>query len=790
MGISESSISKLGRMLIVDDETELVRALCEMLAEQGYEATGFSSGVEALEVLKEKDFDLLLTDLMMPAMDGIELLKAALEAAPHLLGIIMTGQGTIQTAVEAMKVGAFDYVLKPFKLNVILPVLSRAMEVRRLRMENVQLKEAVTIYELSKTISLTLDRDMVLNKVADGALEQCEADEVSIMLPTQEGDELYVAIVRGDNKDQILGQRVSIQEGITGWAARHRETLTLQGEVNDPRFAPVKPRPEIHSAIVVPMLVGGKLIGVLNVNATLRRRAFTSGQAKSLNILAATAASALENTSSYTQVREAEEKHRSIFENATEGIFQTTPEGKFITANPELARMLDYESPQELIAGLTDIEKQLYVEPGKRSEYQRNMEENGIVQGFETQFYRKDDRVIWTSTNARAVYDQNKTLLFYEGTVEDITERKRAEGQVQQSLKRIMALRNIDMAITASLDLRLTLNVILDQTTTQLGVDAADILLLDSNTHKLEYAAGRGFRTDALRYTQLRLGEGHAGSAALERNIVSISNLPKEAGDLKGAPLLADEGFIAYYGVPLIAKGEVEGVLEVFHRAPLDPDREWMDFLETLCGQAAIAIDSAEMFEGLQRSNIELTLAYDVTLEGWSRALDLRDNETEGHTQRVMEMTMSLAGMVGLKDDELIHIRRGALLHDMGKMGIPDNILLKPGKLSEEEWEIMRRHPEYAHNMLSPISYLRPALDIPFCHHEKWDGTGYPRKLGGEAIPLSARIFSVVDVWDALRSDRPYRDGWPAQKVQEHIQSLSGTQFDPQVVEMFLEVEL
>jgi HD-GYP domain-containing protein (c-di-GMP phosphodiesterase class II) len=232
------------------------------------------------------------------------------------------------------------------------------------------------------------------------------------------------------------------------------------------------------------------------------------------------------------------------------------------------------------------------------------------------------------------------------------------------------------------------------------------------------------------------------------------------------------------------------GVLELFHRSPLASDPEWLEFLETIANQAAIAIDNASLFDGLQRSNIELTLAYDTTIEGWSRALDLRDKETEGHTQRVAEKTLSVAREIRVKEEELLHIKRGALLHDMGKMGIPDSILLKPGPLTEEEWEIMRRHPEHAYDMLYPIEYLRPALDIPYYHHEKWDGTGYPKGLKGEEIPLAARIFAVVDVWDALCSDRPYRSAWTKEKADEHIRSLPGTHFDPKVVKVFLNMGL
>lgn len=184
--------------------------------------------------------------------------------------------------------------------------------------------------------------------------------------------------------------------------------------------------------------------------------------------------------------------------------------------------------------------------------------------------------------------------------------------------------------------------------------------------------------------------------------------------------------------------------------------------------------------------NYELAQAYDGTIEGWSKALDLRDHETEGHSQRVSEMTLALAEAFGVGAEELVHIRRGALLHDIGKMGVPDHILLKPGPLTDDEWVLMRRHPEYAYQMLSQVDFVRPALEIPYCHHEKWDGTGYPRGLRGEEIPLSARLFAIVDVWDALRSDRPYRRAWPLEKTCDHIAALAGTHFDPQVVEVFL----
>ena len=192
--------------------------------------------------------------------------------------------------------------------------------------------------------------------------------------------------------------------------------------------------------------------------------------------------------------------------------------------------------------------------------------------------------------------------------------------------------------------------------------------------------------------------------------------------------------------------------------------------------------------KNLEEAHRQLLYAYDETIQGWSRAMDLRDQETEGHSQRVTDLTIQLAQAFQIPQEELLHIRRGALLHDMGKLGIPDSILLKPGKLNEEEWAFMRRHPQLAYEMLNPIEYLRPALGIPYCHHEKWDGTGYPRGLKGEEIPLPARLFAVVDVWDALTSDRPYRPAWEREKVLDYIREQSGKHFDPEAVKRFLEI--
>ena len=219
--------------------------------------------------------------------------------------------------------------------------------------------------------------------------------------------------------------------------------------------------------------------------------------------------------------------------------------------------------------------------------------------------------------------------------------------------------------------------------------------------------------------------------------------------------------------------------------------RPLVDSAGRVVGVLGIAVDITareRAMTDLEATNLALTNAYDSTLEGWVRALDMRDRETEGHTKRVTKLTVELARRVGVSEEELVHVRRGALLHDIGKIGIPDAVLKKPGPLDEEEWTLMRQHPVWAHEMISAVDFLQPALDIPYCHHERWDGEGYPRGLAGESIPLSARVFAVVDVWDALRSDRPYSEAWDEERVLAHLRDQAGEHFDPTVVEEFLEM--
>jgi PAS domain S-box-containing protein len=504
--------------------------------------------------------------------------------------------------------------------------------------------------------------------------------------------------------------------------------------------------------------------------------------------------------------------------------------------------------------------------------------------------------------------------------------KAKLDAQTQVQIKRMSALRKIDLSMTTTMDLKTTLMIIIDQALTQVKVTAANIYLLNQDSQNLEWLAGEGYPTirKVIPKTQ------HPAIADLE-NEKTIYTMQLADGSAQNE--LTNEfsaaGFAHLLVFPLQYHNVLLGTMEILNSAALPSDEDFTSYLETLAGQAAIAIEHDSSFANLQymnthlqetikelietkdvleksqkighigswryktktgkvfwseelyeiygispnetqltyetifefmlpedkeriRQNIEklfqgeiiaeleyrichpdgnirhlitmceafrndkqkiteiigtvrdrtehkqaelvirqahlnLQQTYDTTLEGWARALDLRDHGTEGHAQRVTQLSLQLAEILEIPDEDRINIRRGALLHDIGKIGIPDTILLKPGKLSAEEWVIMRKHPQFAYDLLSPIDYLHPALDIPFCHHEKWDGSGYPQGLKGKEIPLSARIFAIVDVLDALCSDRPYRKAWPLNKAKSYVMEQSGTHFDPLIVQTLQE---
>ena len=383
------------------------------------------------------------------------------------------------------------------------------------------------------------------------------------------------------------------------------------------------------------------------------------------------------------------------------------------------------------------------------------------------------------STALQDITHISQSLLLLEQSVSD---------QLKLKESQLRALMSVGQVINSSLGLRRVLEEVMDSLISLMRAERGFLMLREPDG-ELVVRIARGIAHVSLDEETFKV------SRTVVRSVVE-SNAPVLTTNAQADPRFDAQMSVAAYQlrsilcVPLMLKEELIGVLYVDNRAHAGIFKEHdLALISAFADQAAVAINSARLFEDLQESHRELEKAYQATLEGWVRALDLRDKETEGHTQRVTILTYRLARSMGVSDDMLVHMTRGALLHDIGKMAIPDGILLKPGQLTDEERKLIQKHPIYAYEMLSPIDFLVPALDIPYCHHERWDGTAYPRGLKQDEIPFAARIFPVIDVWDALTSDRPYRKAMPHNEVRQIIQADSGKHFDPHVVEAFMDLE-
>ena len=452
----------------------------------------------------------------------------------------------------------------------------------------------------------------------------------------------------------------------------------------------------------------------------------------------------LEREHMQATLREREAMFRLLAENSTDMISRYDTEGKTLYVSPACRTLVGYE-PNELI-GHSSFE---FIHPEDLSGPIRALNllpSQDTVTNVSYRVQRKDGSMIWFETSFRALRDpQTGAISEIHAASRDITARRKAEDELRANEDRFRSL------VQNSYEIIIVLSA-----------DSKIIYESPSTTRILGYIPGRllGQTPDFVVHPD--------DLAKVEESIRGLLQKYQYVNTLEFRVRHANNNWIYLeaFGTNLLDNPGVNGIVVTLR-----------DISERKRSEVA-----------LQSAHIDLVQAYEATIEGWSRALDLRDHETEGHTQRVAEMTVKLAHAIGIPESEWIHIRRGALLHDIGKMAIPDEILLKPDKLTEAEWVEMRRHPQYAYDMLHPITYLRPALDIPFYHHEKYNGTGYPHQLKGKAIPLSARLFAVVDVFDALSSDRPYRKACSRSEVLAYFNEQIGEHFDPQIVDKFLEL--
>ena len=641
-----------------------------------------------------------------------------------------------------------------------------------------------------------------------------------------EGKQIRITATKNlPNPEKVLNQTFSADNILCKTINETGQALIIEDCQQDARFEKWGNTDNIHGWMGVPLISRGQVIGYLTIDST-SPGAFTQDDALAAQTFAHQAATALENTRLYSETRKRLEElemvnrvsfalrtakdtremlpilfgeiktsvdtdtaaiwlydfeTRELIPQAISGWLINIPKSKFKPNEGIIGRVF--------LNGLPHLSNELAEEPLSSIENKHFLQINWSSLAIPIRTSLDTIGVIMIARKHPQKIESHHIRLLT--TLADIAGnaiyRSNLFQQSEEQIRRLTTLREMDAAITSSLDLNITLNILTEHLMTKMGVSAARVLIYNPNSQMLDSCTTAGFHDPSISRQSIGIGDNLASQTLLSRKELLIENIEEE-NSIVLPEYFIREGFKSYLAIPLFSKGATKGVLEILFRSVFTPATDWKDFLKTLAGQATIAIDNAQLFQNLQQSNQELSLAYDTTLEGWGKALELRDKETQGHTNRVANLTLELARQMGIPESEITQIRRGTLLHDIGKMGVPDSILRKPGPLTKEEMDEMRKHPQYAYDLLSPIAYLRPTLDIAYCHHEWWDGSGYPRNLKGEEIPLPARIFAIVDVWDALLSDRPYRKSWEEADVIKYIADLSGKQFDPRVVNEFMKL--
>lgn len=468
-----------------------------------------------------------------------------------------------------------------------------------------------------------------------------------------------------------------------------------------------------------------------------------------------------------------------ICDNVTSPILCIDEKGAIFNANHGACELSGYQ-PGE-ISQLT-VSEVLTAQPFNESVTIQSLRTN---QTSELQILHKNgDRVPVQYRISRDMELDQYFLMLY-----DLSGAKNTADKLTVQLERMQALGNIDRAIISTMDISFITDVVFDQISSQLHMECSLLFLQENNAQQLTCQHSRGL--------PLLNGNGSRSDnpQPIMANRVAATGEMIVIEDISLTHHFSEEDLsfpyqkIKFYaGIPLLNLGETIGVLEVCSTKPFIPDAEWRTFFNMIAGQTTIAIVHVNQFHDIRRLNAELMKSYESTLEGWARVLEFKDRETKGHSDRVTHMAVKVGKSIGLTSEELVHLKRGAILHDIGKLCVPEKILFKAGPLDESEWAIMKQHPIYAQEFVADIQFLQPATNILLFHHERWDGSGYPLGLKGKQIPLGARIFMVIDVWDALSFDRPYRGAWPEKKVREYLQVNAGVLFDPEVVEIFLEI--
>lgn len=679
-----------------------------------------------------------------------------------------------------------------------------------------RLAELTVLHAVALAGSQSTQEDDVIKRTTQIVSGMLYPDSCGVLLLNEKGTALQAHSSYWGLQPEFEESEIPILQGISGQVASSGKTQRLDDVSLHPDY--VEAALGIRSELCTPIRVNDRIIGVLNVESR-KLCAFDREDERVVNTIAGTLGTALERIRLFA----AEQKQRQQAENLREATAALTKtidlEQLFEVILDSLSRLVAYVSASietvdgeyiEIVAarGLPDE----YQFVGKRTLLRPERWKVDILKPMVIPDVTKDERFeriegteyirSWMGVPMIArnhllgylnldsdqigYYTEEQAALVQTFANQAATAIENARS-FQAEKKRRREAENLQVAataITSTLKVEEVLETILIALKQVTSYDSASVSLLEGDHVRIR--AGKGLPKPDLAINRLFPADnGLLLAIQKDKGPIIVEDAQQDPRFKKWA---AADNVHGWLGVPLIARGEIIGYITLDSYTVGAFKQGDAVLAQAFANQAAVALDNASLFQSLAETNEELTRAYDTTLEGWGNALELRDKETQGHTKRVTELTLRLARQLGLQEPELTYIRRGVLVHDIGKMGVPDVVLNKKGPLTKKEWTIMRKHPRYAFELLYPIPYLRPSLDIPYSHHERWDGSGYPQNLRAEQIPLPARIFAVVDVWDALLSNRPYRRAWSRKRAEKYIQEQAGTHFDPHIVDVFLKM--
>lgn len=704
------------------------------------------------------EFDIILSDWSLPQFSGIEALEQIKSKSWRAPFIIVSGNIGEESATEAIKQGAYDYVLKT-KLSRLPAAIEHALQQRdneehaRIDQQRIDLLaralekapiaiailntncvvefvnpayEKVTGYSAHEVIGKNLTHSSFGSTLVEIFQGQIEKSKNGTSDPPQNNEIVQTSLEK--RKDGVLYFEERKIYAVSNADGNISHFVVIRRDVTEIEQA----RKELEIQI--------------RYSAAVR-------QAKTVEALAEMTVSFIEN-----QAKDhAGELHVGV---SILGNGNTASGQNWYGENPESFKKISRSA--------------------KNSRFFTYEKEIEVGDELFCLFY--------LSADIDSAYDLERLSRLISNEFETILSRLVIQRRATEQIRTLSFLKMISRTINSRMDFDEVMKPLLVQTKATLNGDAVALYLFEKNQNAFVAKVTEGFKTDLIRGAVVSFGQVYLGLAAQKQKIIITSNFDDLDPDSEFAKLIAQEGFLSQYCVPIVIGGKSFGVLELFQRKPFSPTPEWLNLLDAIALQMGLALDYNNLYGELQNTYLDLADSYEATLEGWSSAMDVRDHETEGHSKRVAELASALARKMGLSNDEVENIRRGALLHDIGKLGVPDSILLKNGPLTEDEWNVMKRHPQLAYRFLAKVPYLEKSLDIPRFHHERWDGNGYPSGLSGTRIPLAARLFSVVDVYDALTSERPYRHAWSKAKATQYLREQAGIQFDPEIVDGFLQM--